>query len=142
MNRDASPAQLVIPIREESDVFAARGCARALAFEEGFREGGAAAIVTAVSEVARNIVLHAGTGEILVEATSERGRRGVRVVARDRAPGIPDVEAAMQDGFSTADGLGLGLSGARRLMDEFQIVSSAGEGTTVIMKKWAHERHR
>lgn len=142
MNRSAKPAQIIVPIREEPDVFVARRRARELALEEGFRESGAGAIATAVSEVARNILLHAGAGEILLEVAKERGRRGVVVVARDKDPGIPDIEAAMRDGYSTGSGLGLGLSGARRLMDEFQIVSGVGEGTTVTMKKWAHEPHR
>jgi serine/threonine-protein kinase RsbT len=91
--------------------------------------------------VARNIVVHAGTGEILLAVVEERGRRGILVVARDAARGIPDVELAMRDGYSTrGGGLGLGLPSARRLMDEFTLVTGVGEGTTVTMKKWAHER--
>jgi serine/threonine-protein kinase RsbT len=138
MQRGDSP-RIVVPIRAEPDVYAARARARALALAQGFREGGAGAVATAVSEVARNILVHAGAGEILLEVAKEGGRRGVVVVARDEDPGIPDLEAAMRDGYSTGGGLGLGLSGARRLMDEFQIVSAVGEGTTVTMKKWAHE---
>jgi serine/threonine-protein kinase RsbT len=129
-----------IPIREEEDVAMARARARELALEEGFREGPAGAIATAVTEVARNIVVHAGPGEILLEVVEDRGRRGIVVVARDEEPGIPNIDDAMTDGYSTSSGLGLGLPSARRLMDEFTIVSALGEGTTVTMKKWAHAR--
>ena len=134
-----SPVELRVPVREESDVGVARRRAHELALGAGFREGGAGAIATAVSELARNIVLHAGKGEILLSVAREGGRRGVVVVARDEDRGIRDVEAAMLDGYSTGRGLGLGLSGARRLMDEFTLVSALGKGTTVTMKKWAHE---
>jgi serine/threonine-protein kinase RsbT len=126
-----------LPIEEDSDVFVARSRARELALREGFSRNNVEAIATAVSEVARNIIVHAGRGEILLQVAEEVGRRGVVVVARDEEPGIPDVDEAMQDGFSTAGGLGLGLPSARRLMDEFTIVSAVGEGTTVTMKKWA-----
>ncbi len=128
-----------MPIREESDVAVARQCARELAVREGFREAGAAAIATAVSEVARNIVVHAKEGEILLGVVKERGRQGVIVVARDEEPGIPNVEEAMQDGYSTTRGLGLGLPGARRLMDDFTLASAIGRGTIVTMKKWVHD---
>lgn len=136
MKRPEAP--LRVPIRREWDVAAARLRAQELAAREGFPAARAAALATAVTEVARNIVVHAGAGELLLEAVEDRGRRGVSVVARDEGPGIPDVEAAMRDGFSTARGLGLGLPGARRLMDEFSLVSAPGEGTTVTMRKWAH----
>lgn len=129
-----------VPILEESDVAVARARAHALAVEEGFREGRAAALATAVSEVARNVVVHAGTGEIVLEVIEEGGRRGIVVVARDQEPGIRDVAAAMRDGYSTSRGLGLGLPSARRLMDEFTLVSAIGMGTTVTMKKWARAR--
>ena len=130
-----------VPIRDEPDVAIARQRAQALALREGFSVGRAGAVATAVSEVARNIVAHGGAGEVLLLAVHEGGRRGIVVVARDAGRGIPDVEVAMQDGYSTARGrgLGLGLSSAKRLMDEFALVSAAGEGTTVTMKKWAHE---
>lgn len=125
-----------VPVREEVDVVVARAHARELAVEQGFAAGAAAAIATAVTEVARNIVVHAGVGEILLEAVEERGRRGVVVVARDAQPGIASVEDALRDGFSTRGGLGLGLPSARRLMDEFSIASALGAGTTVTMTKW------
>jgi negative regulator of sigma-B (phosphoserine phosphatase) len=127
-----------VTLREEADVPLARIRAQDLALAEGFPESRAAAIATAVSEVAWNIVLHAGAGEIALGVADERGRRGIVVVARDEAPGIRDVAGAMEDGRSTARGLGLGLPSARRLMDEFALVSEVGAGTTITMKKWAH----
>ena len=141
--RAPPPNPTRVLICDESDVFVARRRARELALDEGFAEAGAAAIAIAVSEVARNIALHAGGGEILLGVERAReGRRGIVVVARDAEPGIPDVEAAMTDGFSTRRGLGLGLPSARRLMDEFTLESSVGKGTTVVMRKWAHGRER
>lgn len=140
MTRPGPRASIRIPIREEEDVAMARARARDLALEEGFRKGPAGAIATAVTEVARNIVVHAGPGEILLEVVEEGGRRGIMVVARDAEPGIPNVDDAMTDGYSTSNGLGLGLPSARRLMDEFTIVSALGEGTTVTMKKWTQDR--
>ncbi len=95
-------------------------------------------IATAVSEIARNIVRFAGTGEVLIELV-DVPRPGVRVVARDTGPGIEDVQRALTDGYSTYHGLGLGLPGARRLMDEFSVVSEIGRGTTVTMTKWRRE---
>jgi serine/threonine-protein kinase RsbT len=133
-----TPRPLRVLIRHEWDVFVAQARARELALEEGFAEGGAGAIATAVSEVARNIVVHAGGGEILLDVERAPGRRGVVVSARDEEPGIPDVEAALADGYSTRRTLGLGLPSARRLMDEFTLVSALGKGTVVTMKKWAH----
>jgi serine/threonine-protein kinase RsbT len=126
-------------IREEADVSVARTRARQLAVQEGFPAGRAGAIATAVSEVAWNIVVHAGMGEVLLEVVTEGGRRALVAVARDGHPGIADVEAAMRDGHSTGRGLGLGLPSARRLVDEFEIRSAPGDGTTVTLKKWAHD---
>jgi serine/threonine-protein kinase RsbT len=132
-------AAIRVPVREEADVAVARQRARALAVAEGFSEGRAGAVAIAVSEVTRNIVVHAGAGEVWIEAVEDRGRRGVRVVACDQR-GIADVELAMRDGYSTARTLGLGLASARRLMDEFTLVSAVGAGTTITMHKWARER--
>ena len=128
-----------IPIHADGDVVAARQAARELAARVGFTRTDLTLIATAVSEVTRNIVRFAGSGEVVVELL-ERPRPGVRVVARDTGPGIADVEQAMADGYSTYDGLGLGLPGARRLMDEFAVVSEIGRGTTVTMTKWRDER--
>jgi len=127
-----------ISIRADSDVVLARQAARDLAERVGFARTDLTVIATAVSEVTRNIVRFAGSGEIMVEMI-EGPRRGIQVVARDAGPGIADVERAMSDGYSTYHGLGMGLPGARRLMDEFALVSELGRGTTVTMTKWCRE---
>lgn len=125
-----------VVITSDEDVIAARQKARQLAAELGFPSGDLAIIATAVSELVRNIVRYANQGEILVREINEGVKRGIEVVARDEGPGIRDVGQAMQDGFSTSGGLGLGLPGVRRLMDEFEIDSVVGRGTTVVVKKW------
>ncbi len=125
-------------ISGDGDVVLARQAARELASRLSFSRTELTTIATAVSEIARNIVRFAGDGEIVVELLEEP-RRGVRVVARDTGPGIPDIEQALADGYSTYHGLGLGLPGARRLMDEFAVVSEVGRGTTVTMTKWRQE---
>ena len=102
----------------------------------GFPRPDPTLIATAISEVARNIVVHVGRGEIVLRPFQEADRYGLVVIASDAGPGIPDVEAALRDDYSRRGGLGLGLPGTRRLMDEFEIVSSAETGTTVTMKKW------
>jgi serine/threonine-protein kinase RsbT len=129
---------LRIPVRGDSDVVLARQAARDLAERVGFSGSDLTVIATAVSEVTRNIVRFAGSGEVMVEMI-EGPRRGIRVVARDTGPGIADVDRAMADGYSTYHGLGMGLPGARRLMDEFGLVSELGRGTTVTMSKWCRE---
>jgi RNA polymerase sigma factor (sigma-70 family) len=124
-----------VRVESDADIVAARQAARELASRLGFSRTDLTLIATAVSEIARNIVRFAGSGEVLVELL-EHPHQGVRVVARDTGPGIADVERALTDGYSTYDGLGLGLPGARRLMDEFAVVSEMGRGTTVTMTKW------
>lgn len=114
----------------------ARQQGRALATDLGFRAGDLTLIATAISEIARNILIYAKQGEILLRPVQDGVRRGILVIGRDQGPGIPDIERAMQDGYSTAKSLGLGLPGAKRIMDEFDIVSEVGKGTTVTMKKW------
>lgn len=114
----------------------ARRLARELAEGLGFGTTDLTIIATAVSEVTRNIVNYATRGEIVIEATTHAGRRGLTVHARDRGPGIADLGLAMQDGYSTGRSLGLGLPGAKRLMDDFDIESELGAGTTVTMTKW------
>ncbi|WP_245159548.1 sigma-70 family RNA polymerase sigma factor [Blastococcus sp. CT_GayMR19] len=131
--------EIRIPIHVDADIVAARQAARELASRLGFSKTDLTLIATAVSEVARNIVRFAGLGEIVVELL-DQPRRGVRVVAMDTGPGIADVEQALADGYSTYQGLGLGLPGARRLMDEFAIMTEIGRGTTVTMTKWREER--
>jgi serine/threonine-protein kinase RsbT len=124
-----------VPISVDADIVTARSRSREAAAGLGFGTTDLTVIATAVSEVTRNIVRFAGRGEVVVELLDEP-RPGVRIVARDAGPGIPDVALALQDGYSTYDGLGLGLPGARRLMDEFAVESEVGRGTTVTMIKW------
>lgn len=130
------PSSELVLIRADADIVIARQKGRALAAELGFSSTDQAIIATAISELARNMVEHAHDGEIVLDAPEKGRQRGVRVVARDQGPGIPDVEQALKDGFSTGKGLGLGLPGTRRLMDEFEIVSRVGVGTTVTATKW------
>lgn len=125
-----------VPIRSDPDIVNARRAVRELAAGLGFPKVEQTLVATAVSEMARNIVRFATEGEVVLEAVSDAGRDGIQVVARDAGPGIPDVEAASQDGYSTYAGLGLGLPGSRRVMDEFEIESEPGHGTTVRMTKW------
>ena len=120
----------------DSDVVSVRQKGREVAAAAGFIGSDLTVIATAVSEIARNIVKFATRGEFVFSVLDEDGRKGLKVVARDSGPGIPDVERALQDGYSTYRGLGLGLPGARRLMDEFDVVSEVGTGTTVTMIKW------
>lgn len=129
--------QIRVPIRTDADTVTARQQGRALAAELGLSSSDQALVATAISELARNIVEYAQRGEIILELAEHDRKRGVVVIARDEGPGIPDIERAMQDGFTTGRGLGLGLPGARRLMDEFEIISEVGKGTTVVVKKWA-----
>lgn len=126
-----------IGIASPNDIVAARQQGRAAATEIGFQGSDLTVVATAISEVARNILEYARIGEIVIgPAYTQDGRRGVSIVARDKGPGIANVPRAMQDGFSTGKGLGLGLPGAKRLMDEFEIESELGCGTTVTMTKW------
>lgn len=125
-----------VPVTRDADIVAARQRGRELAAEAGFVGSDLTLIATAISEVARNILSYARTGEILLAPAAKNGRQGILVVARDEGPGIADIGAAMRDGFSTGRSLGLGLPGARRLMDDFEIVSELGRGTTVTMHKW------
>lgn len=129
-----------VHISSDADVVAARHEGRNIAQGLGFSAVELTLIATAISEMARNIAVYAGSGEILLDTIQDGDRSGIRIVARDEGPGIPDVEQALQDGYSTAKSLGLGLPGARRLMDEFEVVSHVGEGTTITMKKWKRSR--
>jgi serine/threonine-protein kinase RsbT len=125
-----------VPIRSDADIVTARQQGRALAAQVGFTGSDLTVIATAISEVARNIVSYATAGEIFLDVARQGSKRGILVIARDQGPGIRDIALAMQDGYSTGRSLGLGLPGAKRLMDEFEIVSEVGKGTTVTMKKW------
>jgi serine/threonine-protein kinase RsbT len=129
-------AETRVSIGHESDIVTARQKGRELAASGGFSRTEQTLIATAISEVARNIVEHAHRGEIVLSAIEREGRPGLMVVAHDSGPGIADLELAMRDGYSTANSLGMGLPGAKRLMDEFVLLSAPGQGTTVTMKKW------
>ncbi len=128
--------EIRVSITRDSDIVDARQKGRELAVQLGFVGSELTLLATAISEIARNIVVYAHEGEIVLDIVERDGARGVSVVARDQGPGIPDIEAALQDGFSTGKSLGLGLPGARRLVDDFEIVSDVGKGTTITMRKW------
>ncbi|NVB78229.1 MAG: anti-sigma regulatory factor [Kofleriaceae bacterium] len=125
-----------VAIAREADIVAARQAGRQLAAQIGFSSTDQTLIATAISEVARNIVVYAQIGEIILSRTDDDGRVGIQVIAIDQGPGIDNKELAMRDGYSTKNSLGLGLPGARRLMDDFVLDSEVGRGTTVTMKKW------
>jgi serine/threonine-protein kinase RsbT len=125
-----------VPIASDTDLLHARQAGRELAARVGFSSGDQTVIAAAISEIARNLLMYAGEGEIVIRAVGNGESSGVVIVARDRGPGIPDVEQALLDGYSTSGGFGVGLPGAKRLMDEFEIVSAKHQGTTVTMKKW------
>jgi serine/threonine-protein kinase RsbT len=126
-------------IHSESDIIATRRTVRTVATQLGFGLTDVTRIVTATSELARNVCLYAGSGIMRWRALDRDGRIGIELTFEDRGPGITDVEQAMQEGYTTGDGLGMGLPGAKRLMDEFEIASEIGKGTIVKAKKW-HRR--
>jgi serine/threonine-protein kinase RsbT len=125
-----------VAIRTDADVVTARQEARTLGAGLGFSGTDLTLLATAISEVARNITAYAGEGEVALRVLHDSGRAGIEVVASDEGPGIEDVELAMQDGFTTGTGLGLGLPGTRRLVDEFELRTALGSGTTVRLVKW------
>jgi serine/threonine-protein kinase RsbT len=125
-----------VAIEHEADIVAARQKGRALAAATGFSSTDQTMIALAISEIARNIISYAQRGTVTLCQLEDAGRRGLQIVARDDGPGIADIELAMRDGYSTGKSLGVGLPGARRVMDEFELVSSLGHGTTITMKKW------
>jgi serine/threonine-protein kinase RsbT len=127
-----------VSVSSDADLVAARRKGRALAEQSGFSASEATLVATAISELARNIVSYAGNGEILIGKVDGSNGPGISVVARDRGPGIADIERAVHQGYSTSGGLGLGLPGVRRIMDEFDIVSEQGKGTVVSVIKWKH----
>jgi serine/threonine-protein kinase RsbT len=123
-------------IRSDMDIVIARTLARDIAKAIGFGAIDQARIATAVSELARNIFLYAGTGTVTVRELDRNGRRGIEIICDDQGPGITDISQVMQDGYSTSRGMGMGLPGAKRLMDEFDIKSREGIGTTITCRKW------
>ena len=132
------PANLheVLEIRTSSDVVAVRQATRALAEQTGLSLVDQTKLVTAASELARNTLNYGGGGTVRVDVLENGARRGVRLVFEDQGPGIPNVAEAMKDGFTTGSGLGLGLGGARRLVNEFAIESAPGQGTRVTIARW------
>ena len=128
--------ELRLTIAADVDVVEARQQGRALAAVAGFSSGEQTVIAAAISEIARNILMYAKKGEVTLSLVQNGDRQGVSVVATDQGPGIADINRAMQYGFSTSHGVGAGLPGAKRLMDEFDLKSVVGRGTTVTMKKW------
>ncbi len=131
---------VTLAITGDADFVGARQRGSAMAAELGFGRGDQTVMAAAISEVARNILKDAQRGEIELRPVPNGSTTALAIVARDDGPGIPDIAQAMRDGFSTSGGLGLGLPGARRLMDEFEIVSAPGRGTAITMTKW-HRNH-
>ena len=127
---------LLLPVTADVDVVQVRQKGRELAAQAGFSSGDQTVIAAAISEIARNILMYAKRGEMQFSVVTNGDRQGVVIVASDHGPGIPDIARALQDGYSTSGGLGLGLPGAKRLMDDFDVASAVGRGTTVTMKKW------
>jgi serine/threonine-protein kinase RsbT len=123
-------------IRSDLDIVIARTMARDASKALGFGAIDQARIATAVSELARNIFLYAGTGNVTVREIEKPGRKGIEIVCEDQGPGIANIDVVMQDGYSTSRGMGMGLPGAKRLMDEFNIRSQEGVGTTITCRKW------
>ena len=125
-----------MPISSDLDLVRAREQGRVLAGQLGFQQSDLTLVATAISELARNIVRYARRGEIILQQAQDSGVAGIVIIARDEGPGIPDVNRAMEQGYSTSGGLGLGLPGVRRIMDEFKIVTEVGRGTVVTATKW------
>lgn len=128
---------IVININNEFDIVLARQKGREVSKDLQFGSVDQARITTAISELARNIYLYAGTGQITISVLEEAGRRGIQISASDQGPGISDIRMVLQDGYSTSGGLGAGLPGVKRLMDTFDIDSMPGTGTTITISKWA-----
>lgn len=126
----------VLPIRSQEDIVRVRQAARESAVAQGFSLVDQTKLVTAASELARNTLDYGGGGEVEIHRLSEPPRRGVRLIFVDQGPGIADIEQALTDGFTSGGGLGLGLSGAKRLCNDFSIESKVGEGTKVTIARW------
>ena len=126
----------VVLISDETHIVVARQTAGRAAKRMGMGVLDQTKIATATSELARNIIRYAKTGEVVIEEVADELRSGLQITFKDRGPGIPDIEKAMRDGFTTGGGMGFGLSGSKRLMNEFEILSELGVGTTVTIKKW------
>ena len=139
----ADDGESVVRIESDADVVTARQQARAMASELELSSTDQTLLATAISEVARNITAYAVRGEVLLSVIKDDdGRRGIRVIARDQGPGIEDLELALQDGYTSGGGLGLGLPGARRLVHDFAIETAPGRGTKVTLVMWERESAR
>lgn len=128
--------EILIPILTDMDIVAARQSGRKLATELGFSQTDTTLIATAISELTRNIILYANQGELVLRPLQRQDTKGIMVIARDHGPGIENVSQVMRMGFSTSGSLGLGLPGVSRLMDDFNIDSQPGSGTTITVQKW------
>lgn len=128
--------EILIPILTDMDIVAARQSGRKLATELGFSQTDTTLIATAISELTRNIILYANQGELVLRPLQRNDEKGIMVIARDQGPGIENVAQVMRMGFSTSGSLGLGLPGVSRLMDDFNIDSQPGSGTTITVQKW------
>ena len=135
-NRGEGEKRVCVAIKSDRDIITAREKGKELAARLGFSSTDLTLIATAISELARNIVLYAKSGEVVLSVVRQGEKKGLGVVAHDEGRGIPDLQRALQDGYSTSHSLGLGLPGVRRLMDEFELSSELGRGTTVSVKKW------
>ena len=125
-----------LPIVSQSDVVIVRQAVRTLASEAGFSLVDQTKMVTAASELARNTLEYGGGGNVILKLLEEGNRKGLRLIFEDQGPGIPDIQLAMKDGYTTGNGLGLGLSGSKRLVSEFDIQSKVGEGTRIVIARW------
>ena len=136
MNDKAVATEARMVVESDRDIVSARQQGRLMAKQLGFSPGTSTLIATAISELARNILMYAQKGEVLIRTLEENGNRGLAVEARDRGPGIPQPERALEDGYSTSGRLGLGLPGVKRLMDDFRLETGPGRGTVVSVRKW------
>ncbi len=129
-------SEKLVPIKHDTDIIVACQKGRTLAENLGFSSDHQTVIVIAISELARNIVKYAKQGKIILRRIQQDNKHGLVIIAQDEGPGISNIELALQDGYSTGGGLGLGLPGVKRLMDEFEIVSQVNQGTTITIRKW------
>jgi serine/threonine-protein kinase RsbT len=125
-----------LPVSTEAHVVTVRQTVRKLAVEIKLSLVDQTKIVTAASELARNLLIYGGGGEVVIDVLEERARKGLQIQFIDRGPGIPDIELALRDGYTSGSGMGLGLGGARRLVNEFELVSNPGQGTHITIRRW------
>jgi serine/threonine-protein kinase RsbT len=136
LSGEAVATEARVVVEADRDIVTARQQGRVMAAQLGFSPGTATLIATAISELARNMLLYASRGEVLITTIENNGSKGITVEARDEGPGIPQPQRALEDGYSTSGRLGLGLPGVKRLMDEFRLETGAGRGTRIVVHKW------